>query len=465
MADVDLSSPRRIHVIGVAGPGMSALATLLSEMGHHVSGSDLRDLPVLTRVRAAGVAVSIGHSEEAVDGVDYVVASSIIPEENIEWSAAELKGVTRVRRAAMLAGVCARADTVAVAGTHGKTTSSAMLTRALIAADMNPSFLIGGDIPSLYGNTDELVSAHWSGGSTLVVEADESDGTHSVLPVKACLVTNIDTDHLDHFGDFESIVASFQDFIGRTSLRVVNIDDPSLALMADGLNAVSFGFGDRADYRGSNLQLGGGQIRFRVEHVLHGGHDVTVPMIGVHNAMNALGVFAMATELGAAPEATVQAIATYAGALRRCQARGEVLGARLIDDYAHLPAEIAAVLGGLRGDGGVAGRLIAVFQPNRFNRMAVMSNEYADAFRSADVVFVNNVYSSGTTFIEGVTGQLVVDAVLAAHPESKIRYIEARDDLVDAVLKELRAGDVCVSMGCGDIEHFPDQMIERAGRQ
>lgn len=461
MNPVDLSQRRHIHVIGVAGPGMSALATVLAEMGHHVTGSDLRDLPVLDRVRRAGVAVLIGHDATAVDGADYVVASSIIPESNIEWEAAGSKGITRVRRAEMLAGVCARAKAVAVAGTHGKTTSSAMLALVLTEADMDPSFLIGGDIPGFVSGSDELTSARWSGGEYFVVEADESDGTHSQLPVYASVVTNIDTDHLDHFGSFDAIKESFAAFIQASSKSVVNVDDPNLAEIANGMAVTTCGFSERADYKGSGLTLGGGQVQFRVQNALIGTHSVTLNVIGAHNAANALGVFALACELGVDPNSAVKALSKYQGALRRCEARGQANGAELVDDYAHLPAEIAAVLGAMRADRQIEGRLIAVFQPNRFNRMAVMSHEYANAFKAADIVYINNVYSSGTTFIEGVTGQLVVDAVLGANPDTKIQYIESRDELVDAVAAELREGDVCVSMGCGDIEHFPTQLIAK----
>jgi UDP-N-acetylmuramate--alanine ligase len=461
MNPVDLSQRRRIHVIGIAGPGMSALATVLAEMGHHVTGSDLRDLPVLDRVRKAGAKVLIGHDATAVDGADYVVASSIIPESNIEWEAAGSKGIARVRRAEMLAGVCARAKAVAVAGTHGKTTSSAMLALVLTEADMDPSFLIGGDIPGFVSGSDELTSARWSGGEYFVVEADESDGTHSQLPVYASVVTNIDTDHLDHFGSYEAIKESFAAFIQASSKAVVNVDDPDLAVIANGMAVTTCGFSERADYKGSSLTLGGGQVQFRVQNALLGTYSVTLNVIGAHNAANALGVFALACELGVDPNIAVKALSKYQGAIRRCEARGEANGAELVDDYAHLPAEIAAVLGAMRADRQIEGRLIAVFQPNRFNRMAVMSHEYANAFKAADIVYINNVYSSGTTFIEGVTGQLVVDAVLGANPDTKIQYIESRDELVDAVAAELREGDVCVSMGCGDIEHFPTQLIAK----
>lgn len=462
MPEISLNIKRRIHVIGVAGPGMSALATVLAEMGHDVSGSDLRDLPVLDRVRASGVRVSIGHIESAVDGCDFVVASSIIPETNIEWVAAQSKGIACVRRAEMLAAVCGTTNAVAVAGTHGKTTSSAMLTLALIDAGMNPSYLIGGDVPGLAPdkNSDALSSAHWSGSGHMIVEADESDGTHSVLPIDACLVTNIDTDHLDHFGNFASIVASFTDFIGRSRLRVLNSEDPNLARIASVTDAVTFGFSGTAKYRGSNLVTGNGHVQFTVANDAVGVHQVDLAMFGVHNAANALGVFAMACELGADPTAVVRALARYKGTVRRCELRETVNGARMYDDYAHLPAEIGAVLAGVRADGSCRGRLIAVFQPNRFNRMAVLSPAYADAFVDADLVYINNVYSSGTAFIEGVTGQLVVDAVLAAHPDAKIHYIEDREALVSEVLEQLGDGDVCVSMGCGDIEHFPSQVAQ-----
>ncbi len=448
---------------------MSAIAVVLAQMGHCVTGSDLRDLPTLARVRAAGVGVTIGHMRGVVHGVDIVVASAAIPESNLEWVVAQELGVPRVRRAAMLAAICEQAEAIAVAGTHGKTTSSAMLTRVLIAAGINPSYIIGGDVRSIEPGSDTVLqdvsSARWSGGSVLVVEADESDGTHAVLPIRSCLVTNIDTDHLDHFGSPEAIAKSFATFVaGADLIRVVNGDDAQLRQIASGIDCVTFGFMTDTKYRGSDLRFGGGAISFSVVNSDDGERtSLSVPLMGEHNAMNALGVFAFATEFGVATEVIKESLSTYAGVARRCDIRGAVKGASLIDDYAHLPAEINAVLTGIRKDRDLSGQVIVVFQPNRFNRMAVMSDQYEDAFVAADKVFIHNVYASGTTPIEGVTGQLVVDAVLRKHPDTDIVYIPERDELVDAVLSILQSGDVCVSMGCGDIEQFPDQLIARLG--
>ena len=452
-AVLDLSSRRRIHVVGVGGPGMSAIAIVLAQMGHDVSGSDVRDVATLASVRDAGVRVSIGHDSTAVEGCDLVTASTAIRSTNIEIDAARRLGIRVASRADVLSAMCSLATTVAVAGTHGKTTSSSVL-RAMLASRFDPSFLIGGNV------LDLGVGARWTGSPFFVVEADESDGTHRRLPVGAALVTNVDRDHLDHFGDFDAVVRSFADFVGDVSGPVVVCaDDPHLATMrAEHL----FTYGtSNADVCWSDVAFADGRTSFTVRGKVAGvefERRIVTPLRGEHNAANVTGCLTLAMALGADVDDAVSAVADFGGVGRRFDVRAEIDGITLIDDYAHLPREIEAVLSAARGSE-VDRRLVAVFQPNRFNRMATMSADYATSFGDADVVVIADIYSSGTDPIPGVTGRLVADAVASTRTDDSVHYVESRAELASAVSALLVAGDVCVSMGCGDVETLPDEIV------
>ena len=455
-APLDLSSPTRLHVIGVGGPGMSAIAIALAEMGHRVSGSDLREQPVLDRVRAAGVTVHVGHDRAHVERCDAVTASTAIPADNIELTHAASIGIPTLRRAGMLASICAMARSVAVAGTHGKTTTTSMLMLVLADAGMRPSFVVGGDV------TDAGTGAQWTGSDLLVVEADESDGTHLELPLFGTILTNIEVDHLDHYGSFEAIVDSFDRYLARIAgPKVLCADDPRCAELARKHSAVTYGLGDGVDFRAVGVTPSLGSFRFGVEH--HGTliGRVHLPLRGIHNVVNAIGVVAMATELGVPFAAVAAALGRFGGVARRFDIRGRDGQATFVDDYAHLPSEIAAVLAAARGSGDQWQRVIAVFQPNRFNRMSEISRDYADAFVDADVVVLTEIYSSGTTPIPGVTGQLVVDAVLEAHPDARVVWLPRREDMISFLAGEVGPGDVCISMGCGDIATLPEEVMAR----
>jgi UDP-N-acetylmuramate--alanine ligase len=453
---LDLSTPLRLHVIGVGGPGMSAIAIALAEMGHHVSGSDLRDQPVLDRLRAAGVQVHVGHDRRYVEACDAVTASTAIPESNIEWRHAHQLGIPAMRRAGMLASICALARTVAVAGTHGKTTTTSMLMLVLAEAGLSPSFVVGGDV------TDAGTGAQWTGGELLVVEADESDGTHLALPVHATVLTNVEVDHLDHYGTFDAIVDGFDRYLSHIAgPKVLCADDPRCRDLAERHGALTYGLRDGADVRAVDVTPSGGSFEFTIER--HGATlgRVGLPLRGVHNVVNATGVVAMALELGVSFEDSARALARFGGVARRFDIRGVDGGATFVDDYAHLPSEIAAVLAGARQSGDGWDRVIAVFQPNRFNRMSEISGDYADSFVDADVVVLTEIYASGTTPIPGVTGHLVVDAVRAGHPNAHVVWLPRRDDLVSYLAGEAGPGDVCISMGCGDVATLPEEVLAR----
>jgi UDP-N-acetylmuramate--alanine ligase len=433
---------------------MSAIALALAQMGHNVSGVDLRERQVLDRLRAAGVIVHIGHHRSHVVGCDAVTASSAISPDLNELDEARKLGVAVLSRAGILASICAQAKSLAVAGTHGKTTTTSMLMLILAEAGLRPSFVIGGDV------TDMGTGAQWTGGDWFVVEADESDGTHLELPLYGSILTNIDVDHLDHYGSIDEIERSFDRYLAQIpGPKVVCGDGQRAAAVAARHDTVTYGLSDRADVRAVNVRADHGSFHFDVERAGRSLASVHLPLRGEHNVVNATGAFTMAVELGIDPQVAADALGRFGGVARRFDIRGHHGGATFVDDYAHLPTEIDAVLRAARDSGDGWRRLVAVFQPNRYNRMAEMWQDYADAFGAADLVVLTDIYPSGTQPIPGVTGKLVVNAVLDAHPNTHLVWLPRRDELVDYLARYVGDGDVCISMGCGDVASLPDEVL------
>lgn len=446
---IDLSVPRRCHVVGVGGPGMAPIAVLLASLGHAVSGSDLRDSDVLDVLRSAGVAVTVGHDAALVTGADVVIHSTAVPTTNIELEAARVGGIPVRHRSGILGSIAARIPTIGVAGTHGKTTTTAVLVEMLAAAGFDPCAIVGGDVPGL------VAGARPGSGGVFVLECDESDGSLDVLSPASLVVTNVDVDHLDYFGTFEAVQQTFVDAARRsTGTVVVNSDDPSSVPVASAVQgAVRFGR-DASDVRVHEVEpLDDGSVV--VVDGRFGAHRIPSRLRGDHNAMNIAAAFAMACAFGADPAVAASAVEAFSGADRRFTEHGRHNGALLVDDYAHLPAEIAAAVSTLRSHPSVTGRVVAVFQPNRFHRIAAMSGAYADCFDGADLVVITDVYASGTPRIEGVSGRMIVDAIVASHPEADVVWAPERSDIVRVVDAYLQPGDGCISMGCGDIATFP----------
>jgi UDP-N-acetylmuramate--alanine ligase len=455
-APLDLSNPARYHVVGVGGPGMSAIAIVLAEMGHDVTGSDIRERAVLDRVRAAGVRVQVGHDRALVRDRDAITYSTAIPDRNVELDEARKVGVTSLHRSGMLASICAQAKSLGVAGTHGKTTTTSMLMLILAEAGLHPSFVVGGEV------TDMGTGAQWTGGEWFVVEADESDGTHLELPLHGTILTNVEIDHLDHYGTYEAIIEGFDRYLGQIDgPKVLCIDDPRCAAMAVAHGGITYGTGEGAHFRAVDIRAEHGSFTFDVVHDGITLGAVRLPLRGVHNVRNATGALAMAMSVGVSFEHAAAALARFGGVARRFDVRAVDGGATLVDDYAHLPSEIAAVLAAARRSGDGWRRVVAVFQPNRYNRMAAMWPEYRNAFVDADLVVLTDIFSSGTTPIPGVSGKLVVNAVLDAHPDTQLAWMPRRDDLIDFLARRLRDGDVCISMGCGDIATLPLEVQAR----
>ena len=452
---VDLSVARTVHVLGAAGPGMGALAGVSAGMGHRTSGCDVREVAD----GIEGVQLRVGNDPSHVAGADVVAYSSAISALHPELVAARRAGSAALIRSSFLASACALRDAVGVAGTHGKTTTTAMLATILRDAALDPGWLVGGTPKGLGSN------AHWGSGRHFVIEADESDGTHLELPLAAAILTNVDVDHVDRYGSLDAIVEGFERFAGRVCGPVVACaDDDACAAIARRVSAGStYGASRRADWRIGEVRHLRDATGFSLRAPDGGVVESTIPMHGLHNVLNASGAIAMAAALGVAIEAAAASLEGYAGVGRRFDRRGTAAGITFVDDYAHLPREIEAVLASCRAGGARWPRVVAVFQPNRYNRMSTMSRAYADAFVAADLVVVTDIYASGTEPIPGVTGELVAEAILERHPGAQVVYVPSRSGLAQAVAGLLRPGDLCVSMGCGDIEGLPDELVELLG--
>ena len=432
---------------------MSALARLLHGMGHRVSGCDIKSSDATDRLERDGIPVHSVNDDSHVHGADIVTHSSAISTDHHELRAAVARGAQLFSRAQALALACSARPTIGVAGTHGKTTTTAMLSSILIGCGKDPSYLIGGET-SLPGS-----NAYWGLGDVLVVEADESDSTHLQLPLRAAVVTNVDLDHLDNFGSFDEILRSFERFVVSVDGPVVvGFDNPHSRALGEVRTVTTVGL-EGGDFRGTEVELLPGRASFTLVHGAHR-YRVEIAQRGVHNVRNALAAIATAHLWGVDLVDACEAIRGFRGVARRFDVRGTKRGTTFVDDYAHLPAEIASTLAAARAEIG-DGRVVAVFQPNRFNRMDKMSDDYRDSFVDADVTLITEIYGSGTKPIEGVTGARVVDAVRKAHPRSDVRWCPSREDLIDEVIRVVGQGDTCISMGCGDIENLPNEVMTR----
>ena len=436
---------------------MSAIATVLARMGHRVTGSDLKESRGLERLRLLGVDAEVGHRAENVPSdVDAVVVSTAIPNSNAEVRAAVERGLPVLRRADALRALAATHRTVAVAGSHGKTTSSSMLALILRAAGWRPSFIIGGDLNEVGTN------AAYDEGEWLVVEADESDGTFLEIAPEAGIVTNIEPDHLDHYGGFACLTAAFdQFFAGIPGVRIACADDPTARRLAAARpGATTYGFAEDATYRIVSYEGDRRGSRFAVRQNGRELGSIDLPVPGRHNAANATGATALALELGAPFEAAVEAMRGFGGVARRFQFRGEIDGVTLVDDYAHIPGEISAMIGAAREGGW--GRVIVVFQPHRYTRTARLWRDFADAFTGADQVVLTVVYAANETPLPGVSGRLILGAVLDANPALPVVYLPRRADVVQHALHLARPGDVVLTLGAGDLTTVPDEWLMRA---
>jgi UDP-N-acetylmuramate--alanine ligase len=463
---VPLTELGRVHFAAIGGAGMSGVARIMLARGVVVSGCDSASSAQLDELAELGAQVSVGHSADHVAGIDTLVVSSAIRADNPELVAARAAGKLVLHRAAALASVMIGHQSIVIAGTHGKTTTTSMITTELRACGADPSYLIGGVL------AETGVGAGDGSGTAFVAEADESDGSFLMFRPDAAVITCIEADHLDNYENLAQIEDAFLAFVGKMSaggLLVIDADDPGarkLAQVVEGgwpVRLVRYGESAEADYRITGIWPDGMSTEFEV--LVRGGGAtpvrLRVAVPGRHNARNATAAYAIAVELGHEPERVAAGLARYGGAKRRMEIKGEVRGVRVLDSYAHHPTELAADLAAARDIAGHGGRVIAIFQPHLFSRTRFFAAEFGAALGQADEVFVLDIYAAREDPEPGVTGALVADAV----PGGRAVFVRDNADLADAVADLAKPGDVVLTMGAGDVTTFGPLIVAELARR
>ena len=463
------------HVVGIGGIGMSAIAEVMHTRGYRVQGSDLKDGANLERLRARGISCQIGHDPANVEGAAYLVISSAVKAGNPEFEAARERGMPIIRRAEMLAELMRPCATVSVTGTHGKTTTTSLIADLFKCADLDPTVIAGGIING-WGTNARIGRGEW-----MVVEADESDGTFLKLPTQIGVVTNIDPEHMDYWPSVEALHQAFHQFIDAIpfyGLAVACIDHPvvrellaKLGGAANGRRTLTYGVARDADIRLVNLRPDHNRITFDADlgPAVKGGarklEDLTLPVLGHYNALNALGALAAATEAGVSDEVIRQTFAAFSGVKRRFTRVGEWQGVAVYDDYAHHPVEIAAVLRAARMAG--KGRVLAVVQPHRYTRLQALFNEFSACLDDADIVVVTPVYSAGEAPIPGIDRDELASG-LRRHGHPHVLTVDDDQALVETIASVAKPGDVVVGLGAGTITDWinalPNNLAQHRGR-
>ncbi len=433
----------KVHIVGIGGSGMSALATILLQRKIPVSGSDLRDSVVLDRLRAGGATVYIGHRSEQVGDASVVAYSSAIAKTNPEILFAKEHGLKVLSRAELLKVVVSQQKAILIGGTHGKTTTTSMVSLILLNAEVDPSYLVGGEL------NEVGASGRSGGGEYFVVEADESDGTFLTLRPYLSVLTNVEVDHLEHFGSVERLRDDFRSFVTASTLpAVVCVDDEGARSISDGVSRLTYGTRDDSDLRIRNLALAPHITTF--ELFLRGRRlgQIDLPVPGVHNALNATAAIAVSVALGIDFDLAAQSLSRYLGVARRFQLKRVTDGVRFVDDYAHLPTEIRATLQSARQVS--PNRVVAVFQPHRYSRTKLLGVELGEALGAADIAVVTGIYGAGEDPIPGVSAESVFEGARAILGDRAI-FVPRRSELAKTVKKLLAPGDLCLSLGAGDV--------------
>ncbi len=454
-----------IHFVGIGGIGMSGIAEVLCNLGYTVQGSDASENANVTRLRDKGIKISIGHKAENVNGADVMVVSTAIKRDNPELMAARGLRIPVVRRAEMLAELMRLKSCIAIAGTHGKTTTTSMVATLLDAGNMDPTVINGGII-NAYGTNARLGAGDW-----MVVEADESDGTFLKLPADVAIVTNVDPEHLDHFKTFEAVQDAFRAFVEGVpfyGFAVMCIDHPVVQALVGKIEdrrIITYGENPQSDARLVDLVPFSGGSKFKVAFrhrktdAAHEISDLVLPMPGRHNALNATAAIAVAHEIGISDDAIRTALAGFGGVKRRFTRTGEWNGVTIIDDYGHHPVEIAAVLKAARDS--TKGKVIAVVQPHRYTRLQSLFEEFCTCFNDADTVIVADIYAAGEDPIPGVDRDAFVLG-LRAHGHREVIPLPGVDKLASVVRDVARPGDFVVCLGAGNITQWayalPDEL-------
>jgi UDP-N-acetylmuramate--alanine ligase len=438
---------RHVHFIGVGGIGMSGLAEILRTLEFDVSGSDLREGETTRRLSRLGVRVDLGHRAANVHGADVIVYSSAINEENPEIAEARALGTPVISRAEMLAELMRVKYGIAIAGSHGKTTTTSLVATVLRAAGFDPTVVVGGRMAALGSN------ARLGAGDLLVAEADESDGSFLRLTPTIAAITNIDPEHLDFYGSHEAIKEAFVQFVEKVpfyGLAVLCLDHPAVQELLPRVRRrhVTYGVSPQADYSARAINFRGTLTSFVAYKQNDPLGEFSVRMPGQHNVLNTLAAIAIADELEVPLDVMKEALATFHGVARRFSVVGEVEGVTLVDDYGHHPAEIVATLDAARR--AYDQRVLVAFQPHRYSRTEHLFDEFTRAFNKADLVLVTDIYPAGEKPIAGVTAERLAQAI-ADHGHHAVRYVSDRADVAGQLADEARPGDVVIALGAGDI--------------
>lgn len=459
-----------VHFVGIGGIGMSGIAEVLKTLGYEVQGSDMAENANVKRLRGHGMKVMVGHAAENLGDAQVLVVSSAIKHDNPELVAAREKLIPVVRRAEMLAELMRFKQAIAVGGTHGKTTTTSMISALLDAGNFDPTVINGGII-NAYGTNARMGAGDW-----MVVEADESDGTFVKLPADVAVVTNIDPEHLDHYGDFAGVRAAFRHFVENVpfyGFAVMCLDHPEVQTLIGQIEdrrIVSYGSNPQADVRFTDVEMEGGKSHFSVTiRDRRTGNvtelkDLILPMPGLHNVSNATAAIAVASQLGVKPEEIRQGLSTFGGVKRRFTHTGSVKGVEIFDDYAHHPVEIRAVLHAARESS--KGKVIAVMQPHRYSRLHSLFDEFSNCFNDADTVIVAPVYPAGEQPIEGATHHDLVTG-LKTRGHRSVFALERPEDLAKLVADVAEPGDYVVCLGAGNVTQWayalPDELEKLSG--
>ena len=452
-----------IHFAGIGGIGMSGIAEVLLEHGYTVQGSDLKASKITERLERLGARVFVGQKAENLDGAAVVVISSAIKPGNPELDEARRRGLPVVRRAEMLAELMRLRSNIAVAGTHGKTTTTTMVAELLVKGGIDPTVINGGIIHA-YGSNARMGKGDW-----MVVEADESDGTFNRLPATIAIITNIDPEHMEHWGDFDTLRQGFRDFVENIpfyGIAVCCTDHPEVQSLVGKITdrrVVSFGFNPQADVRAVNLVWKAGVAHFDIELNAEGTviEGCTLPMPGDHNVSNALSAVAVSRHLGMKRDEIRQALAEFGGVNRRFTRVGEIDGVTIIDDYGHHPVEINAVLKAARNAVPEGGRVLAVHQPHRYSRLHDLFEDFCTCFNDADIVGITNIFAAGEEPIEGASREDLV-AGLTTHGHKNAHVVEDEAGLLDFLRTHGKPGDMLVCLGAGTISTWTNALPEKA---
>ncbi|BBB93260.1 MAG TPA: UDP-N-acetylmuramate--L-alanine ligase [Methylomusa anaerophila] len=454
----NLDNIKRIHFIGIGGSGMSSIAKIMLDMGFIVSGSDIHESGITKKLEQAGCRVCIGHQPDNIDGVEAVVVSTAIPDTNPELKNAKEQNIPVFHRAEVLAFLMEQWTGIAVAGAHGKTTTTSMVALMLEKNGLDPTIIIGGELEPIGG------SAKLGKGKFLIAEADESDGSFLKLSPRIAIVTNIENDHMDYYGTMENILRTFDDFLNRlptdNGLAVLCFDNLYVKDIASRLRRtyVSYALDGEADYMAKDIRTHGPYTIYDAYHKGDWLGAVKLSIPGRHNVSNSLAAIAVGVHVGLSFEQIVNGLAAFQGAKRRFQTKGRVNGVWVVDDYAHHPTEISATLLGARQTD--PKRLICVFQPHRYTRTKLLQVEFGGAFTFADVLILTNIYPAGEQPIPGISGETIKEEV-EKQTQQRVIYIPDKEKIARYLAQVVEPGDLVITMGAGNIFQTSEELVEK----